>query len=155
MTSPVQEGYYQQSLARERYYNQLAKSLINSNVGSDGTINNNNLNLDEYKSPGINKDASTVNDLEYYNLDEYKYEISDSDKKVEARKEPITDTHFRNTSVGTTSVDPAIIGVGIIGRGGGGITQGMISGGTSIVKDVLMDFLTDSSKRVFIDPLES
>ena len=30
--------------ARERYYDQLAKSLINSNVGGDGTINNDKLN---------------------------------------------------------------------------------------------------------------
>ena len=43
MASPVQEGYYI-SPARERYYDQLAKSFINSNVGSDGTINNYKLN---------------------------------------------------------------------------------------------------------------
>ena len=108
------------SPARERYYDQLAKILINSNVGSDGTINDDKLNqaitylkseeeaghecninnmtqVDEYKLPGINKNASTVNDSAYYNLDEYEDEISDSDKKVEASKEPITDTHVRNT----------------------------------------------------------
>ena len=44
MASPVQEGYYTPSTAQERYYDQLAKSLINSNVGSDGTINNDKLN---------------------------------------------------------------------------------------------------------------
>ena len=44
MASPVREGYYMPSPARERYYDQLAKSLINSNVGSEGTINNDNLN---------------------------------------------------------------------------------------------------------------
>ena len=44
MASPVQEGYYQPSPARERYYEQLAKSLINSNIRSDGTINNDKLN---------------------------------------------------------------------------------------------------------------
>ena len=43
MASPVREGCYT-SPARERYYDQLAKSLINSNVGSDGTINNDKLN---------------------------------------------------------------------------------------------------------------
>ena len=69
----------------------------------------------EYKSTGKNKDASTVNNSAYYNQDEYEDEISDMDKKVEASKEPITDTHVRNTSVGTTSVDPAVIGVGNIG----------------------------------------
>ena len=69
--------------------------------------------VDEYMSPGENKDASTVNDSAYPNLDEYEDEISDSSKQVEASKDPITDTHVRNTSVGTTGVDPAVIGVGI------------------------------------------
>ena len=79
MASLVQEGYYT-SPARERYYDQLTKSLINPNVESDGTINNDKLNqeitdlkaedeaghernindmtqVDEYKSPGKNKGA--------------------------------------------------------------------------------------------------
>ena len=43
MASPVREGYYT-SPERERYYEQLTKSLINSNIGSDGTINNDKLN---------------------------------------------------------------------------------------------------------------
>ena len=85
--------------------------------------------VDEYMSPGKNKDASTVNDSAYHNSDEYEDEISDSSKQVEASKEPITDTHVRNTSVGTTSVNPSVIRVGIIGRGGRGITQGIIHGG--------------------------
>ena len=56
IASPVQEGYYQPSPARERYYDQQVKSLINSNVGSDGTINNDKLNqevtvlLSEYEA---------------------------------------------------------------------------------------------------------
>ena len=71
--------------------------------------------INEYKLPGKNKYASTVYDSAYYNLDEYEDEISDLDKNTEESKEPITDTHVCNTSVGTTSVDPAAIGVGIIG----------------------------------------
>ena len=82
------------SPARERYYDTLAKRLINSNVGSDGTIHNDKLNeaitqlkaeneaghernildmtqVDEYMSPGKNKDASTVNDSVYHNSDEH------------------------------------------------------------------------------------
>ena len=89
MALPRQEGYYT-SPAWERYYDQLAKSLINSNVRSDGSIKNDKINqaitdlkaeqeagherninnmkqVDEYKSPGENKDASTVNDSAYYN----------------------------------------------------------------------------------------
>ena len=88
MASPVREEYYT-SPAQERYYEQLTKSLINLNVGSDGTINNDKLNqaitdlkaeaeegherkindmtqVDEYELPGKNKDASTINDSEYY-----------------------------------------------------------------------------------------
>ena len=59
----------------------------------------------EYMPPGKNKDASTVNDSAYHNSDEYEDEIIDLSKQVEASKEPIKDTHVRNTSVGTTSVD--------------------------------------------------
>ena len=44
MAPPVQEGHYMPSPAREIYYDQMVKSLINSNVGSDGTINNDKLN---------------------------------------------------------------------------------------------------------------
>ena len=88
MASPVQEGYYT-SPAQERYYDHLTKCVINSNARSDGTINNDNLKqeindlkyeeesghgrninnmtqVDEYKLPGINKDASTINDSAYY-----------------------------------------------------------------------------------------
>ena len=42
--------------------------------------------VDEYKSPGENKDASTINDSAYYELDEHKVEISDSSKQVEESK---------------------------------------------------------------------
>ena len=106
--------------------------------------------VDEYKSPGKNKDASTINDLAYYESDEHEVEISGPSKQVETSKEPITDTNVRNTSVGTTSVDPSVIGVGIIGRGGRGITPGMINGGTGIISsNVVTDVLTDSSKMIF------
>ena len=47
---------------------------------------NNMTQVDEYKSPGVYKDALTVNNSAYYNLDEYEDEISDSDKNPEARK---------------------------------------------------------------------
>ena len=44
MATPVTEGHYMPSPARDRYYDQLVKILINSNVGSGGTINNDKLN---------------------------------------------------------------------------------------------------------------
>ena len=138
MASPVQEGFYKPSPAREIYYDKMAESLIKAKVGSDGTIDNDELNeaitklksekeeeherniLDmtqvyDYKSPQKDKDASTVNDQAYQFLNEYEDEIIDSDKKVEANKEPITDTHVHDKSVGTTSVNSDVIGVRIIG----------------------------------------
>ena len=101
--------------------------------------------VDEYKLPGKNKNALTINDSSYNNSDEYKDEISVSSKQVEASKEPITYNHVCNTSVGIIGVKPASVKVGIIG---GGITQGMISRGTIIVKNVVTDVLTDSSKMI-------
>ena len=41
--SPVKEGFYQPSSARERYYDKMAESLIKAKVRSDGTINNDEL----------------------------------------------------------------------------------------------------------------
>ena len=132
----------------------LGKALASFFVESDGSIKNDKLNqvitdlkaeveegnernindmmqVDEYKLPGGNKDASTVNNSAYYESDEHEVEIGDSDKQVEAIKESITDTHsvnrFRNLSVGVVSVKPAVTGVGIIGRGGRGITEGIIN----------------------------
>ena len=43
MASPVQEGLYQPSSARERYYDKMAENHIKANVGSEGTINNDKL----------------------------------------------------------------------------------------------------------------
>ena len=109
--------------------------------------------VDEYMLPGKNKDASTVNDSAYHNLDEYEDEISDSSKKVEASKDPIIYTHIfdrvHNLLDGMFSIKTTVSGVGIIERGGRGITQGMISGGTSIIiSKVITDVLTDSSKMI-------
>ena len=73
--------------------------------------------VDEYKLPGKNKDASTINDLAYYKSDEHEVEISDSSKQVEASKEPIKDNHIvdRVRKLSGVSVNPAVTGVGIIG----------------------------------------
>ena len=60
------------------------------------------------------------------------------------------DTHIvkgiNNLSVGVVSVEPSVIGVGIIGRG---ITQGVISRITIIVNDIATDISSDSSKQLF------
>ena len=74
------------------------------------------------------KDVSTINNSVYYESDEHTDTISDSSKQVDASNEPITDTHIvegiNNLSVGIVSVEPDVIGVGIIGQG---ITQGVIN----------------------------
>ena len=44
MATPVPEGFYFPSPARERYYDKMDESLIKAKVGSDGTINNDELN---------------------------------------------------------------------------------------------------------------
>ena len=124
-------------------------------AGHERNINS-TTQVDEYKPPGKNKDALTINDSTYQNLDEYEDEISDSDIKVEASKEPIIDTHVCNASVGIVSVKPAVVAVRIIGQGGRGINQGKIIRGTSIVKDVVTDVLTDSNNMIFtLDPFKS
>ena len=43
MATPVQERLYQPSPARERYYDQIADSLIEANVQSNGNINHEEL----------------------------------------------------------------------------------------------------------------
>ena len=43
MASPVQQGLYQISPARERYYDMMANNIIRTNVGSEGNINDEDL----------------------------------------------------------------------------------------------------------------
>ena len=43
MASLVQEGFYQPSPARERYYDQISDSIIKANVQSNVTINDEEL----------------------------------------------------------------------------------------------------------------
>ena len=82
--SPVQQGLYQISLARERYYDIMANNIVETNVRSEGNINDKELrkatnilkyveeagherNIDnmtqegDYKSPWKEKYATTVN----------------------------------------------------------------------------------------------
>ena len=53
--------------------------------------------VDDYKSPWKDKDATTVNNTAYTILNSYDDEISDLDKMVEASKDPIKDNHIHNT----------------------------------------------------------
>ena len=97
-----------------------------------------------------NKKAKTIDDLVYHESDEHADTISDSSKQVDASNEPIIDTHIFdrvcNLSVGIVSVEPAVIGVGIIGQG---ITQGVINGRTNILKNIVTDILMNYSTQLF------
>ena len=44
MATPTPEGFYFSSPERERYYDMMANNIIEVNVGSDETINNDELN---------------------------------------------------------------------------------------------------------------
>ena len=68
---------------------------------------------DSYQYPMKNKDVSTINDSVFYESDEYVDIISDSNKHVGPRNNPIAYTHivdrFRNFSVGVGLFEPAIV----------------------------------------------
>ena len=61
-----------------------------------------------------NKYVSTINDSVYYELDEQVDTISDSNKQVDTRSNPMEETHIvdrvRNLSVWVRLFDPAVIG---------------------------------------------
>ena len=72
MESPVPEGYYMPSPARERYHEQLTKILIKANVKSDGTILNDKLNqaITDFKAEAEAGHERNINDM--IQVDEYK-----------------------------------------------------------------------------------
>ena len=83
-------------------------------------------------------------------MDEHADTICDSSKQVDTSNETIKDTHIfdgiHNLSIGIVSVEPAVIGVGIIVQG---ITSGVINRGTNIVSNRVTDVLMNSSKILF------
>ena len=117
--SPVQQGLYQISPARERYYDIMADHIEEKNVGNidkeelckaiaivisedeaghERKIDN-MIQEDDYKSPWKNKDATdattvnnTLDDTGFTFLNSYQDDTSDSSKQVETRKDPIKDT---------------------------------------------------------------
>ena len=105
--------------AQDEYYNKVTKSLIKANIGSDGKICNekiqravidlrveldleherniNNITCEDlYTSPMKKKEAKTIDNLVYHELDEHVDKISDSSKQVDASNKPITDSHIFN-----------------------------------------------------------
>ena len=159
--------------AQDEYYRKMKKNLIKANIVSDGEIcnekihqavidlraeldleherNMNNItNEDFYISPIEKKETKTINDSVNFVSDEHTDTISDLSKQVDASNKLITVTYIvegvNNLSVGIVSAEPAVIRVGIIARG---ITECVISGRTSIVKNIVTDISSDSSKQLF------
>ena len=83
-------------------------------------------------------------------MDEHADTISDSIKPVDGSNDSITDTHIvkgiNNLSVGIVSIEPAVIGIGIIGWV---ITKGVINGSTNISSNIVTDILKNSSNQLF------
>ena len=82
--------------------------------------NINNITCDNlYQSLMKNIDVSTISDSIYNYSDEHVDTIIDSIKQVDARYDPIKETHIvervSTLSIGVGSLEPAVIGIGIIG----------------------------------------
>ena len=117
--SPVQQGLYQISPARERYYDIMADHIEKKNVGTidkdvlrkaishlkyeyeaEHERNIDNMTqVDDYKSPWKNKDATvattvnnTLDDTGFKFLNSFQDDTIDSSKQVETIMEPIKDT---------------------------------------------------------------
>ena len=100
-----------------------------------------------YKSPILKKDVLTINYSVYYVPDDHVDTTSDSSKQIDARNDPIKETHIVdrvcNLSVGVRYFEPAVIRIVIIGQGSTQlITNGDMNTGTNLVTNVL----TNSSR---------
>ena len=86
----------------------------------------------------------------YYESDELVDTISYSSKQVDARNNPIKETHIVdrvcNLSVGVGYLNPAIIVIVIIGQG---ITQLITNGDRDIGTNLATNVLTNYSKKLF------
>ena len=140
MATPAEYEYYKEMMKSIIKGNNEGGKLCNDkiqqavidlraelNVEYESNINNISCN-DFYQYYTKKKDVPTIIDYVYNKSDEHIDKISDSSKQFYARNEPIKETHIvdgiNHLSVGVVSVEPAIIGVGVIGQG---ITQGVIN----------------------------
>ena len=128
MTIPAEHDYYKKMLkdlikvnnnegnlfCNERL--QQAVIDLGSEINLEHERNINNTTRDDlYQSPMKKKDVSTINNSVYYESDEHIDTISDSNKRVDPRSNPMAKTHIgnriRKLSVGVGLFEPAIIGV--------------------------------------------
>ena len=100
-----------------KYYNALMDTLVKDNNLRGGPLSNDKIRqavgkvIEEteaefernykkimcdtsYQYPILNIDVLKINDSVYYESDEHVYMISDSSKQVDARNEPIKETHI-------------------------------------------------------------
>ena len=93
-----------------------AVSDIREETDTEHERNINEITYDtSFQSPVQNKDASTINDSVYYEPNDQVDTVSDSNKRVDPRSNPMAKTHIgnriRKLSVGVGLFEPAIIGV--------------------------------------------
>ena len=146
---------------KDKYYNALLDTLFkdnnlrgeplsNENIQQAGSKviekteeeferNYNKITCDtSFQSTMLNKDVFTINDSIYYESDDHVNTISDSSKQVDARNDPIKETHIVervcNLLVGVGSLEQDIIGMGIIGQ-----VSTLIS--TNLITNVLTKYI--------------
>ena len=158
---------YQRALMatpKDKYYNTLLDTLVKYNnlrgeplsndkiqqaVGkvieeteAEFERNYNKITCDtSFKSPILKKYVLTIKDYVYYESDEHVDTISDSSKQVDARNDPIKETHIvngiRTLSIGVGSLEPFFIVI---------IGQGSTPLSTNLVTHVLMN----SSEQLYM-----
>ena len=105
-------------MSNERLRQAVIDVREETDVEHERNINNITCNY-SYQSPMKNKYVSTINNSVYYESDEKVDMISDSNKQVHPRNNPITETHIvdrvRNLSVGVGLFKPAVVIGGRIG----------------------------------------
>ena len=131
MATPAENYYYKEMLKNLIKVNNECEKLCNeklqkaviyfrAEMNIEHKLNINNITCDDlYQSPMKKKYISTINDSVYNESDEHVDTISDSRKQVDARNDPIKDTHIVNRvstlSFGVGSLKPSVIR--IIGQG--------------------------------------
>ena len=97
-----------------------------------------------------NKDVSTISYSVYNESDEHVDTIIDSVKQVDVRNDPIKETHIVNgistLSIGVRYLEPAVIGIVIIGQGVSQINTNLVP---NIVTNLVTNVLTNSSEQLF------
>ena len=98
---------------KDKYYNALLDTPVKDNKPRGETLFNEKIhksvgkviketeseferNYNEYQSPIVKKYVLTIDDSVYYELNEHIDTISDNIKKVDARNNPIKETHIVN-----------------------------------------------------------